>query len=343
MCKRTLQLTFLLSFVILLLLVTGCVKQQNIILTNTTKSSSLEDLGSGLHKLSLTMVDNNNTYRSGVRITRHYIINIPPNFNPRQTYDILLFFHGNTGSAQAAVDFTNFVALSNTENFIVVFPQAMGIARDGFDNRFSGDVALGNNNACWDSRSGNEPSNICYGGRRQPDDDGFIDSLIANAHNNFVVGRIFTSGFSNGCKMAQHIALTRNDINAMAVSGCKVATDAVTYQESVSMGTKRPIPLVLFHGTSDDVSEYMYLDEPLPLDTLPSAERAIDEYATIHGCSKPPTITADVASIVSLSQVDHWVYEHCAVSTEFYKLEGGTHKWYLPMSPIVWNFLDANG
>ena len=55
-------------------------------------------------------------------IDRHYIIHIPESYNDKLSFPLVLCFHGYGGNA-SGMSYTNFNYVSDTANFIVVYPQ----------------------------------------------------------------------------------------------------------------------------------------------------------------------------------------------------------------------------
>ena len=345
MSSRNLKIIFTIILIATLITFSGCIgkRRQN----NTNSSIDLPDipnLSPGMHELSLEMIDYKNIYNSGEKVTRDYLVHIPEGFNPNKEYDLLLFFHGTTGTSMKSYLNTGFKELADEEGFIAVFPQGMGIS-EGIDNRFVGDDEPGNKNTCWNSRPDGGPGDWCYSTRRLTDDDKFIDKIIGSFNKDYNIKRIFSTGFSNGCGYAQHVALSRDDIDGAGIGGCKLpGTDLIKYDEDVQNNVKEPFPILRFHGTDDTVSEYVYLGEEPTDGPIPTAESAADLYAEANGCSKPAVIEENIPhSNSNVGQVDHWAYPNCDADVEFYKIGEGTHKWYREMTPIIWDFLDEKG
>ena len=306
-------------------------------------SYSLADLEPGLHELSIRMKDDKNVFQPGILVERHYLINIPKGFDPNQNYDILMFFHGATGTAQKSFDNTEFGELSNLESFIVIFPQSMGTS-DNLEELFPGDNPPGNTKTCWNTRPSAEPDDEkCYGMRRLPDDDKFIDKIINKVKEDLNTNAFFTLGLSNGGSMAQHVAMTRNDISAVAIGGCAVpGWDFLNYQEEVQNYVRTPFAVFRFHATNDPVSTYMYLGDELPPQTLPTAELAIDAFATVNKCSENPLIEKIefLRNHGKVIMADHWTYQNCDAGTEFYKIYSNSHVWHTEMTVESWDFLN---
>lgn len=307
--------------------------------------ADLATLTPGDHYLYYTLTDDANNLNPGAAVDRRFILHLPPGARADAPLDLLLFFHGSGGSAEKLREATAFGELADQEGFIVVFGQALGLRTlepGPIDNRLPGDEV--EKVPCWNSRPGAAPDETCYGVFRRPDDDGYIDRVITQLKTDFEIDRVFTSGFSNGCGYSQHLALTRPDIRAMAVGGCKIPLkDLAAFNDLGGV-----MPVLLMHGTDDATSDYQYLGQPTPEgDPRPSAENAIDLYATLNGCAKPATIETniqtpealDIVEHSSVTQVDRWTYNGCQAATVFYKMTDGTHMWYYPNRLIFWDFL----
>lgn len=337
-CRKRFWVIFsIVIIVILILSIYFLTRESKRIAPIQDLGESLQTLNSGTHQLSITMTDNKNNYQQGIEVERHYLVHLPTGFNPNNDYDLVIFFHGTSGNSKKSLQDTEFDDVADQKNFIVVFPQGMGELTT-INNTFKNDDLGGNQNTCWNIRPDAEPGRRCYANSRQPDDDKFINILIQKFNNGLNINRLFISGFSNGCGMAQHIALTRTDIDAIGIGGCSVpGQDFLDYQRKVQTEIRMPFPILRFHATGDRVSEYMFINEQLPSGKVPTAELAIDEYAKTNNCSKPANKeNLNIRSVI----VEHWIYPDCDRETEFYKIEGGSHVWYSAITPIVWDFLN---
>jgi len=306
-------------------------------------------LSAGTHLITIEFDDQMTNFTGNTTVERSYYIHLPTNFNPNLHYDVLFWYHGKGGTAQQQLSHQFDEIADQQGNFIVVYPQGMGRSNNQLvDNRFTNDAQIGL--TCWNTRPGQEPIDDrgCYAQMRMPDDDSFIDIIVNNLESSFYIDKIFAGGFSYGCAQAQHMALTRNDIIAMAVGGCGgPGSDFLAYDTAIAAGQKDAIPIIRFHSTNDQTSIYLYEGESPAPGEMPTAEVASNYYADAHQCTSveknldisTPSVQALINSS-PVTSVDYWVHQSCLVPTEFYKLEDGEHVFYQPLGSMMLEFLN---
>ena len=108
-------------------------------------------------------------------LQRDYIIHIPASYDNNFPIPLVLCFHGYGGSA-SGISYANFNYISDTANFIVVYPQ--GTLLQGTSHWNVGGWTLGSNT----------------------DDVGFISSLLDSLSDQYNIDqtRIYSTGMSNG-------------------------------------------------------------------------------------------------------------------------------------------------
>ncbi len=138
----------------------------------------------------------------------------------------MLDFHGLTSSAQQQAAISGWNRKADKEGFIVVTP-------DGVGNSW-------NAGTCCGSAASSDV-----------DDLGFVKSLIADLSKELCIDvrRVYASGLSNGGTMSFFLACEAADTIA-AIASVSGATMVVGCKPS------RPVPIVLFRGTSDGIVPY---------------------------------------------------------------------------------------
>lgn len=110
------------------------------------------------------------------------------------------------------------------------------------------------------------------------DDVGFIVAMIEQLSDTYQVDqdRVFLSGFSNGCILAQRVAAEASHaIDGVAcMSGHLLVDPAADYQ---------PVPILEIHGTADPVSEY-------ERGYWPGSVPNFDGWRERNGCTGEPTV-----------------------------------------------------
>ena len=156
--------------------------------------------------------------------TRNYILHLPSGYSATNKYPLLLNFHGLTSNASQQQAMTGMDGVSNTNQFIVVYPNGL--------------------NNSWNAGVNN----------REVDDIGFINTLLDALIAKYSIDnqKVYSTGFSMGgyfsytlaCKLSNRIAAIAPVSGVMAgstTSGCAAV---------------RPVPVAHFHGTEDGIVSY---------------------------------------------------------------------------------------
>jgi polyhydroxybutyrate depolymerase len=247
-------------------------------------------------------------------VNREFVSYIPNSYDGTSSVPLILNFHGFGGSASDYMKEADMITLSETNTFILIYPQ--GSCLDGFSS--------------W---------NPCpFGGdnKSNTDDFGFIESIITKISSQYNVDmeRIYATGYSNGGMMAYGLANYKSDLIAAVASVSGVMLDCIG-------PTSHPMPVVNLHGTSDSVLPYNGSSE------YNSIQSTLDHWIKFNNTVLTPTVTID-------NNIEHYVYDQGdnSVSVEHYKFIGGTHVWFNSLyqgqstSELVWNFIsryDING
>jgi polyhydroxybutyrate depolymerase len=122
----------------------------------------------------------------------------------------------------------------------------------------------------------------CCGGARAEDRDdvAFIGALIDHVRARLPIDpqRVYLTGFSNGCSLAQRVAVRRSALIAA------VACYSDYLADEPDAGYE-PVPIFLMHGTSDNAVAY----EPSSFE--PGAIENAAAWARHNDCPSPPAIT----------------------------------------------------
>ena len=236
---------------------------------------------------------------------RSYRIYIPEVYDGTTKVPLVLNFHGYGSTNWQQEIYSNFNAIADTANFIVVYPQGMPV----------------NGSLGW-----NNFGPISYSAA----DINFIDNLIDSltVHYQINENRIYSTGMSNGGFMSYDLAcFLSNRIAAIA----SVTGSMVDLHKS-QCNPVRAIPIMQFHGTADPVVTYSGnggLINTIPMDSL------VAHWVMINNITTTPVIT-DVPDVNTAdnSTVKHFLYYDASTgnTVEFYKIINGGHTW--PGSPI---------
>lgn len=262
---------------------------------------------------------------------RTFRVALPRNYDQSTPAPLVFDFHGlgSEGFQQALVSGIDAAASQN--GYIAVIPD--GAVNDLLGTRL------------WNLAAGNEGplADLAV------DDVAFVNELLDTLEAELCIdtARVYSMGLSNGgffstvlaCEMADRIAA--------------VATVAgITHPDDCDPA--RPVPVLHFHGTDDDVVPFDGGASSLTgqggslgdlegeqledfADSLfQPIETEVEQWAEANGCDPEPTVS-EISAVV-----ERRVFDSCGLdaSVEFYVIEGGGHTW--PGS-IVMAFIDSLG
>lgn len=252
--------------------------------------------------------DLSGTFRSG-GMDRTYVMHLPPG----DPVGLVLSLHGGGGSGKGQKGLTDFDAVADANNLLVVYP-------DGYDKS-------------WADGRGASPAD-----RRHIDDVGFLVGLAEKLRNDYNIapGHVFVTGMSNGGFMSNRLACDRADVFSA------IAPVAGTLGVGVACHPSRPVSVWEAHGTADPLVRFNGGDVRGRggMSHSISVKSMVDKWRSADGCRGDPV--AEVLPNVGDGTVVHrFDSTACAAATEvvFYQIDNGGHTWpggkqYLPKAVI---------
>ncbi len=189
--------------------------------------------------VQLFAIDHTTTITSG-SISRGFVLHSSATTLATIPLNLPLFIvmHGDGGNGAGMKSGTNFDAVANANNFIVVYPNAVNGSWNRYIDNVAGDAGLGNPNA--------------------PDDVAFISDLIDYFCTTYKINRnkVYATGHSAGGFMAYNLGLQlQNKIAAIApVAGSLWGENSFVTQKFTTGYV--PIPLYHVHGDDDNTVTY---------------------------------------------------------------------------------------
>ena len=241
-------------------------------------------------------------------ITRTYRVKMPASYDGSSPAPIVFVLHGVGGTGGDMLSFTGLDAMANTFGYIGVFPDA--------------------SNANWND--GRDVAGLpTYD--LDIDDVGFIGSLIdaLAAQYNVDLSRVYVTGFSNGAVMAYRLGCEMSGrIAAVApVAGAMPANYAPECSPEFA------VPVVAFHGTSDQVVPWAGGDMGTPEDplgTILSTEDSVIHWVVKNACDIVPLRTdlpdLDVSDGCVALRFE-FLNGDAGSQVVFYEIGGGGHTW----------------
>jgi polyhydroxybutyrate depolymerase len=252
-----------------------------------------------------------NTLVTGVMgVRRTYRVHIPTGYSPIEPAPLVVVIHGAFDTAKGMEKFSGFSDLADRENFIVMYPNGIGIL--GFLQHWNA------GHCCGKAASDNV------------DDVGFVAAAIEElrARLNIDPDRIYMVGFSNGGMLAYRFAAEKGDLLAavapLAASiGGRPSREAPEWHIPYPV---RPLSVISFHGLTDDDVPY---EGGVSLHrggtrTYWSVEKSVEFWVQRDDCNPRPATTYLNNGRV---QVKSWGV--CREDTEvvLYLIENWGHVW----------------
>lgn len=252
-------------------------------------------------------------------LQRSIRVHVPASYDPTRPTPVVLDFHGYTMSAQSQEDMTRLSEKSDEAGFIAVHADGTGSPR-----------AWNGGDCCGTPAS------------TGLDDVGFVMALIDELEARLCVdpARVYATGFSNGGFLSHRLACERADrIAAIAPVAGVMGIDSCT--------PSRPVPVMHFHGTSDNIVPY----NGGGFTGYRSAPITVAEWAARNSCAGPAVETFANGDSRCMT------HENCAggVEVTLCTITGGGHTWpggaYFPGGHItmdlsatdaMWDFFVAH-
>jgi polyhydroxybutyrate depolymerase len=252
-------------------------------------------------------------------LPRSYDVHVPASYTGFAPVPLVLDLHGFTSNAFEQRSVSGFLARSDQEGFLVVYPQ-------GTDNSWNAFGCCGNAFTL----------NV--------DDVGFLRAVVqeVSAMGNVDHRRVYATGLSNGGAMTHRLACRAADVFAAAAPvSFPLNTTAATCQAS------RPISVTHFHGLLDTTVPYA----GGPPFFFQAAQTSFATWKQIDGC----TGTAEVLDLGAPSLCETYTACNGGVEVGLCSLQGShvlylgqtvldiaTYAWEQALSPFALSLPDAD-
>lgn len=238
-------------------------------------------------------------------IERDFLLHVPASpprkrFGFLRRYPLVIALHGSGADGGTIERQSAFDSVSEADGWLIAYPNAT-----------AGPLGLGSD---WNAGT-------CCGvaARNSVNDVQFILAIIDSLATRFPVNRrrVYVVGFSDGARMAYHIACdAASSIAAIGVVSGSLRDPKCT--------PTKPVPLIAFHGTDDD--EISYAERPTmslrksPVDSGSALTPSVQLWASDNGCS-------DLRQAHTAKDVTRYFFANCRATVEFYSVAGGGHGW----------------
>ena len=222
---------------------------------------------------------------------RSYLLKLPANYQPQNSYKLLLAFHGSGGTAssmQQAVLLEQY-----SDDYIVAYPNSKEVE--------------------W-----NEGCNCNIAHRKGVDDLAFVDQVIADVQqkHQITAGEIYAAGFSQGALFTQNLACNRSTVFKAFATVAAPMSD----QLSTSCAPEQPVSIMMVMGKDDEVLPYNGLSHANF--GLNSATQAIKLFASLNSSlplAQQQTLAAEKVELLS--------YSNGRQKAELFSIKQGQHQW----------------
>jgi len=230
---------------------------------------------------------------------RLVIVHVPAHYDGKTPVPLVLNLHGSESDAQAQEAFSGMDVTSDADGFIVAYPQALIADGGGYDWNIPGVPLLGGQ----------------YPPANAANDVTFLTSLVSVLAAKYCVDthRVYATGMSGGGRMASQLGCDASQTFAAVapVAGLRFPSPCPA---------ARPVPVIAFHGTADDVDPFEGNGQPYWTYSVPTAAQ---RWAAKNGCqtSSPRRVTSTGYLLTE--------YQGCAsnAAVELYAVADEGHEW----------------
>ena len=236
---------------------------------------------------------------------RDFLLHVPASrprnrFGLPRRYPVVIVLHGSGADGETVRHQSAFDSVSEANGWLIAYPNAV-----------TGPLGLG---ADWNAGT-------CCGAaaRASVNDVQFILAIIDDLSSRFPLNRrrVYVAGFSDGGRMAYHIACDA----ASSIAAVSVVSGSL---RDIDCSPTKPVPLIGFHGTDDD--EVSFTEHtptslhPPGVPVSPAMPPSIQLWAGANGCS-------GLKEQKEAKDVTRFFFSTCKAPVEFYSVAGGGHGW----------------
>jgi polyhydroxybutyrate depolymerase len=217
-------------------------------------------------------------------LTRRWLLYVPRAAEPGEALPLVFNLHGSGGTPEDQLGVSGLEELAERESFVVVAPAAV-------EQR-------------W-----NVPPDAT-----KADDVRFFSELIDSVAALTPIDRqrVFATGFSGGGRMASQLACDLSErVAAIAAIG------GIRFPGPCAQA--RPMPILAFHGTADDVNPYEGGGQPY---WGTGVEPAVTGWAEHNRC----TVRSEQTLPTGVREIRHGGSD-CDAEVVLYRIEGFGHSW----------------
>jgi polyhydroxybutyrate depolymerase len=219
---------------------------------------------------------------------REYLLHTPPAGEDPGPWPLVLNFHGFTSDADSQADYSRLHDAADERGFVVATPEGRGRL------------------AQWNLPPGDDATA----------DVDFALAVVdaVGAERCIDLDRVYATGISNGGAFATVLSCELDDTIAgvAPVAGVNLVEPCPD---------RRPVAVVAFHGTDDDIVPYDGGAVLFGLVGSEPVEETMAAWADRNGCEAEPSVERVGSEVRRLS------WSGCEAPVELFVVEGGGHTW----------------
>ena len=232
---------------------------------------------------------------------RLFYVHLPANYdNIKEKLPTVLIFHGTVADANKIKNYTQFNDFADKKGIVVVYPEYMG-------------------NWDWDLKPAEKSKEVAFTNK-------IIDTVI-NTYN-VDKTRIYQTGYSSGAEISYILACTLSE--KIAAFAPVAGNLRKSYADGCST-VKKPVPIMLVHGTSDPYEKWEGNIEK----QMFSVDETLNFWKKRNICKEKTTEISFPHNNSDGNPTTATLYQNnsCTNGSEvsIIKIEGGGHTW--PGSP----------
>jgi poly(3-hydroxybutyrate) depolymerase len=248
--------------------------------------------------------------------TRYYDLYVPRFLAARPVLWVMLHPTVNSEEMPTPFDQEPLIALADANGFIILWPISTYNSDMWYWDAYFLDYSFGSN----------------------PEDSGYIRSLILNFESVYPISDVFVAGMSSGAFMAHRVAIDSADL----VSAIGAASGQVYAEDSANTVPLpvRPVSVIMLNGDEDKRVGYCGSDHDWGDSDTPASDVTLDYWADAAGYTgKLPQLCTDGNPTSGVTEA---VVQDSGVTVKFVREVGVGHTWVPGTEGVMWKFFQEN-
>lgn len=231
--------------------------------------------------------------------TRTYRVRVPASYNALNKAPVVFNFHGYNSSGTQQESISGLDVVADREGVIVIYADGLRGSETGIS--FSPQRSWNAGACCAEAQYSNS------------DDVGFVVKVLDEVENKFCVDekRVFSMGFSNGGFLSHRLACELSD--RIAAIGPVAGVNGMT-----TCNPSRPVPVMHFHGSSDNVVPYNGNSTGFI-----SVRKSMADWSSRDGCSSSPQPLSTTGDVYC----ERYAGCDAGFDNVLCTVDGGGHQW----------------